>query len=110
MKQYEGRTTSQGLRLVRIVVESKMRALPLGPSLKLRNHSPTGFEWGYGGSGPSQLSLALLLDATGREDDALCFYQDFKREVVATWVDQWAITDDDIERWLALIKKDYAVA
>jgi hypothetical protein len=28
-------------------------------------HSPTGFEWGYGGSGPADLALALLLDALG---------------------------------------------
>lgn len=28
------------------------------------NHSPTGHEWGYGGSGPAQLALDLLLDAT----------------------------------------------
>lgn len=26
----------------------------------LFNHSPTGFEWGYGGSGPAQLALAIL--------------------------------------------------
>ena len=28
-------------------------------------HSPTGFEWGFSGSGPAQLALALLLDHTG---------------------------------------------
>src|SRR5262245_55620958 len=27
------------------------------------NHSPDGFAWGYGGSGPAQLALAILLDA-----------------------------------------------
>jgi len=26
-------------------------------------HSPDGFEWGYGGSGPSDAALAILLDA-----------------------------------------------
>jgi Family of unknown function (DUF6166) len=31
----------------------------LDPRLDLHNHSPTGFEWGYGGSGPAQLALAL---------------------------------------------------
>src|SRR5262245_22144387 len=36
---------------------------PLPLCLELRNHSPTGFEWGYGGSGPAQLALALLVDA-----------------------------------------------
>jgi hypothetical protein len=38
----------------------RMKKLPL--RLDLRNHSPTGFAWGYGGSGPSQLSLAILSD------------------------------------------------
>lgn len=32
----------------------------LNPRLDLFNHSPTGFEWGYGGSGPAQLALAIL--------------------------------------------------
>ncbi|GAI96461.1 unnamed protein product, partial [marine sediment metagenome] len=35
------------------------------PSQRLVNHSPDGFQWGYSGDGPKQLSLALLLDATG---------------------------------------------
>jgi hypothetical protein len=37
--------------------------LDIRESLKVRNHSPTGFAWGYGGSGPSQLALAVLLKA-----------------------------------------------
>lgn len=41
------------------------RPLPL--HLDVRDHSPTGFAWGYGGSGPAQLALALLIDATGNE-------------------------------------------
>src|SRR5467141_965015 len=35
---------------------------PLPLHLEARNHSPTGFAWGYGGSGPAQLALALLID------------------------------------------------
>ena len=35
-----------------------------GPSQQLYNHSPTGFEWGYGGSGPAQLALAILFQVT----------------------------------------------
>lgn len=35
--------------------------LDLAGSLKVRDHSPTGFSWGYNGSGPSQFALALLL-------------------------------------------------
>lgn len=29
-------------------------------SLKIRNHSPDGFNHGYNGSGPTQLSVAIL--------------------------------------------------
>lgn len=35
---------------------------PLPLRLDVARRSPTGFEWGYGGSGPHQLALALLLD------------------------------------------------
>lgn len=35
----------------------------LPPRNDVRNHSPDGLEWGYGGSGPGQLALALLLHA-----------------------------------------------
>lgn len=55
--------------------------LPLGPSLKLHNHSPTGFNWGYGGSGPAQLALALLMKFTGNE--AQKYYQQFKFSWIA---------------------------
>ena len=46
-------------------------------SLRIRNHSPDGFNWGYGGSGPAQFALALLMlyvDA----DTAQLYYQDLK--------------------------------
>jgi len=39
-------------------------------------HSPTGFEWGYGGSGPADLSLSLLTHAVGPEA-AERLYQEF---------------------------------
>ena len=55
------------------------------PSIALHSHSPTGFAWGYGGSGPAQLALALLLDRTGEPDTALRLYQRLKRDMVAAW-------------------------
>ena len=59
--------------------------LPLTPSLLLANHSPDGFGWGYGGSGPAQLALALLLDCTGDADTALRWSMSFKWATVARW-------------------------
>ncbi len=70
-----------------MVVGSAARvAHPLPLRLDLANKSPTGFEWGYGGSGPSQLALALCADALDDEIAVLTIYQNFKsrfRELTA---------------------------
>ena len=50
----------------------------LDPRFDLANHSPTGFAWGYGGSGPAQLALAILCDCLGDDGRARRLYQDFK--------------------------------
>ena len=53
-----------------------------GESLAVAQHSPDGFGWGDGGSGPAQLALAILLRATDQQT-ALAHYQAFKWDVVA---------------------------
>ena len=64
MKRYNGRRTNES-------AEVTVNGVPLDPRPDLRNHSPTGFEWGYGGSGPAELALALLADHF--DDDELRF-------------------------------------
>ena len=59
------------------------KPLALAPRLRLRKHSPTGFECGYGESDPTQLALALLLAARVTAGPALVIYQQFKAECVA---------------------------
>ena len=70
--------------------------------LDLRNHPATGFAWGYGGSGPAQLALALLADATGDDEVALTHYLDYKKTVVEqwTWGEDWTLEWQDILGWL----------
>lgn len=99
--------TYKGERLphepTRVTVDGK----PLDPRLDLRRHSPTGLEWGYSGSGPAQLSLAILAHHFGeppRKEEprtpsrAELLYQGFKSAVVAQWDgDVWTITSDEIE-------------
>lgn len=72
-------------------------------SQEVWNHSPTGFHWGYHGSGPAQLALALLLEEIPRWR-ALALYQDFKREVIAkldpTPLALWRMTSDEIREWV----------
>ena len=72
-------------------------------SQKLINHSPSGFQFGYGGSGPAQLALALLLDVTGNPELAQAYYQDFKFHWVASWGEEWSITSREILEWLGKI-------
>lgn len=54
-----------------------------GPSQKVWNHSPDGFNWGYGGSGPAQLALAIVLKITRDKSVATMIHQTFKWSVVA---------------------------
>lgn len=58
---------------------------PLDPSqsLALENKSPSGFSWGYYGSGPAQLSLAILLEFCDQAT-SLRLYQQFKVDIIAT--------------------------
>lgn len=65
---------------VRVQVDG--RVVLLEPSLKIFNHSPSGFEVGYGGSGPAQLALAILMMFTD-DSTAVQLHQDFKWEFIA---------------------------
>lgn len=64
------------------------------------NHSPSGFAWGYGGSGPAQLAFAILAEMFDTQT-AHTYYQDFKKEVISS-LDQdasWTLTADWINEW-----------
>lgn len=108
--------TGQQTVTVRVVRSARQISLAktLSPveSQKLRNHSPDGFNWGYGGSGPAQLALAILLDVCGAER-AQALYQAFKGDVVARMPRQrWEVTSVEVEYWLgnASLGRDYFAA
>lgn len=74
----------------------------LDPRLDLRNHSPSGFSWGYSGSGPAQLALAILCHALHSDQRAEELYQEFKDAVVSRF-DQtrpWHLTTDEVLGWV----------
>lgn len=79
---------------------------PLSPrrSQRLFNHSPDGFAWGYGGSGPSQLALALLLEAGADDETAVRLHHDFKFEHVGSWAHDGPgsvqVVDLDVAVWI----------
>lgn len=71
------------------------------PSLKVRNHSPTGFAWGYSGSGPSQLALAILLKAGVPADRAQTFYFKFRDQFIAPLKRESFAIRVDVLAWVA---------
>ena len=90
MKEYRGHR-NQGV--VVVTVDGR----PLNPRFDLYNHNPNGFEWGYGGSGPAQLALAIVADHTGDDDQALAIYQSFRFAVVAGLSENgWTLTSREI--------------
>lgn len=80
-------------------------------------HSPTGLEWGYGGSGPSDTALSILSDYFEEELASLEnisgqferlvrlrsleYYQQFKWDFIASAPREgWEISSDQIDAWL----------
>lgn len=55
---------------------------PFSPAPRPGQQVPSGFEWGYGGSGPAQLAPALCADALGDGEAALAVFQRFKFRVI----------------------------
>ena len=83
-------------------IEVSVGAKPLDwwRSLEVSEHSPTGPEWGYRGSGPMQLALALLMAVTD-DERALAHHGRFKDEVVAGLAREgWELPLTDIRNWL----------
>jgi hypothetical protein len=69
-------------------------------SQQLWNHSPDGFEWGYAGSGPAQLALAIVLEAGLDDATAVRLHQRFKAAFVQGWPRTFDV-DIDWPAWLA---------
>lgn len=64
------------------------------------HHSPDGFEWGYAGSGPSELALNIPVVYIG-EKRALPLHQEFKRSFLESMpFEGGTITRADIVDWL----------
>lgn len=80
-------------------VEVTVDGEPLDCRYDLLSASPLGLEYGYGGSGPAQLAVAMLAHAFDDEFACEC-YQQFKREVVSELPEgEWTLTKQDLDAW-----------
>lgn len=84
-----------------ISVKENNAYVELDPRYDLRNHSPDGFSWGYGGSGPAQFALAILAKVTNDDEFALRHYQQFKAEVIAKLPPCFTLTSVQVDAWLS---------
>jgi hypothetical protein len=98
MKRYAGRREGYA---VDVTVDGQR----LNPRLDLWNHSPTGFQWGYAGSGPAQLALAILADHLDDEEQAFNFHHRFKWAVIAELPHRsWTLTSNEVESALQKLR------
>lgn len=105
MKRYVGSIAENGDRIVTV------DGAKLAPHLDVMNHSPTGFAWGYGGSGPSQLALAICIDALGGDvDRAFNVYQSFKWRIIAHLDEgrEWELTQSFILETIVALEAEKA--
>ena len=73
-------------------------------------HSPSGFEWGYLGSGCAELARCILLDHyhvhpandPSQPDGLPVSYQAFKQDVIARLprTASWSLTSGQIRQWV----------
>ena len=103
MTKYVGRRTEIGV-IVLVVDDETKCASTLKPGHRYVKKSSTGFDWGYIGPAPAQLSFAILLDHFGAPGPALLFFHDFEREIAALNLDRWEMTTEQVEQALERIR------
>ena len=110
MKAFVGIRDSDGTCHLYLKDSENLTKIPPDRSQAVYNHSPDGYEWGYGGSGPSQLALAIMLEVTNDDRKALSLYYDFKYDVIAGLADEeWILPLKQIERWIAAQQEEDAL-
>lgn len=89
MKVYKGDRTIDGIA---VTVDGR----PLEPRLDLKDICSDGFEWSFEGPASAQLALAILADH-GDDATALRLHEEFMREIVANFANEWVLTSADID-------------
>ena len=101
MKTYKGKRTDPekgSASPVTVVVEENGKTYNLQHIMR---HSPDGFNWGYSGSGASDLARSILTDHFGGTTTVVEMnYMSLKMDYLAQFGDTWGITSDQISEWM----------
>jgi hypothetical protein len=104
MKTYYGMRAENGCS---VVIEEDGEFTGLPPRNDLHNHSPDGFEWGYGGSGPAQLALALAADVLDDDGRAQDVYQQLKFKLIGGLPHEgWVLTENRLRAAIDTIEQE----
>lgn len=97
MKTYIGHKTKFGNK---VLVYQKKKYKVLNPHRDIHWHSHE-LTWGYMGSGPSQLSLALCVNALGKEigSDPMVYRQLMEDLISKINADKWYLKEIEIRKW-----------
>lgn len=98
---YRGERIPQSTAGKVVKVDTNGTERELDKRLDLRNASPTGLNWGYGGSGPTQAAIAILADAYN-DDFAIEHHRTFVQEFLTTLEQEEGFTlpKEEIPRYL----------
>ncbi|MBI3798036.1 MAG: hypothetical protein HY268_13850 [Deltaproteobacteria bacterium] len=119
-KIYTGKRENDTVIAVEVIIHQSGNKVRKRKLRHIPFHSPTrgDLNWGYGGSGPADLALAILVDyfrerapSKGYKALAECnnwmvksrawkLHQDFKWRFVAKFEDEWELYDSQIQAWL----------
>jgi hypothetical protein len=91
--------------VAKVLADGRTRGLNL--MLHECNHSPSGAEWGYNGSGPAHLAFAICFDATRSLRRTWGIYQRVKERLVSGLPREgWEITRKKALAVIQAIEKD----
>lgn len=104
---YRGRRWEDGRTSVTVGVREPEHESTFALAHHVR-HSPDGFNWGYGGSGPAELARCILIDHfEGQGPRIESLYQDFKAEVIAPLQgESFELTSEQIDEWVRERERD----
>lgn len=106
MKYYLGQRDENGIPKVSVVEDGVAR-----PLKHINVHSPDGFEWGYAGSGPADLALAICADVLGERWEttsiteslviaarSVTVYEKVKEKIVVGFPHAlWSVTEEQVK-------------
>jgi hypothetical protein len=99
MKLFKGTRDSKGCKVTVTNGEGKTYDLP--PRIDVKTYTEDGsYDWNYRGGGPSQLSLAIIIEVVGDAEYALKMHAQLRDMLISRLtVEGWEITEPQLREF-----------